>query len=114
MMNGKQIALSVVLADFAALTAYAVYQYGYLGVFAILMANSATWLAIVDLTIALTMVLAWMWNDARERGTSFVPYAVLTLVFGSVGPLLYLIRRFGNETVARQAVLRGSPAARSA
>src|SRR5438270_460258 len=35
-MNAKQIGLSVVLADFAALTAYAVYQYGLIGFFAIM------------------------------------------------------------------------------
>ena len=34
-MNAKQIVLSVVLADFAALTAYAVYQYGLVGFFAV-------------------------------------------------------------------------------
>ena len=32
-MNAKQIGLSVLLADFLALTAYAVYQYGYIGFF---------------------------------------------------------------------------------
>ena len=32
-MNKKQIGLSIVLADFLALTAYAVYQHGYIGFF---------------------------------------------------------------------------------
>jgi hypothetical protein len=104
-MNAKQIGLSFVLADFAALTAYAVYQHGFVGVFELLTANAATWLAFADLTIALSLVLAWMWNDARERGAAFVPFAVLTLALGSVGPLLYLILRFGDErATSRQAL----------
>jgi uncharacterized protein DUF2834 len=100
-MNGKQIGLSLVLADFAALTAYAVYQHGYVGFFAIMMANSATWTALADLTISLSLVLAWMWQDARERNVSFLPYAVATLLLGSIGPLAYLIVRAGEpSTVA--------------
>jgi hypothetical protein len=42
--------------------------------------------------IALTMVLVWMWRDARARGVSPLPYVLITLALGSVGPLLYLIR----------------------
>src|SRR5688500_1949230 len=64
-MNKKQIALAVVLADFSALTAYVVAQYGFVGVFEAVFANWATTLAMVDLTIALTMVMAWMWQDAK-------------------------------------------------
>ena len=33
----------------------------------------------------------------RERGISPMLYLVLTLTLGSVGPLLYLIRRAGSE-----------------
>jgi hypothetical protein len=99
-MNKKQIALAVVLADFAALTAYVVAQYGVVGLFEQAFANSATTLVTVDLTIALSMVTVWMWQDARQHDVSPIPYALLTLGFGSVGPLLYLIRRFGRTTVA--------------
>jgi len=109
-MNAKQIGLSVVLADFAALTAYAVYQYGLVGFFEIMSANAATLTALADLTIALSLVLVWMWNDARERNAAFFPYAVLTLVLGSVGPLLYLIVRSGEEQVARRQALQPASA----
>jgi len=92
-MNAKQLGLSVVLLDFAGLTAYATYQYGVVGIVEAVTANAVTVTALADLVIALSLVLVWMWQDARERGTSLVPYVVLTLFFGSVGPLLYLIRR---------------------
>jgi hypothetical protein len=108
MMNGKQIGLSVLLLGFLDLTAYAVYHHGIRGVFELLTANAVTLTAATDLVIALTMVTVWMWRDARDRGVSPVPYAILTLVMGSVGPLLYLIRRAGAEGMSRATV--GAPA----
>jgi uncharacterized protein DUF2834 len=102
-MNAKQIGLAVVLADFAALTGYAVYQYGYVGFFEIIMSNAATVTAFVDLCIALGLVMMWMVRDARARGVSPIPYVLLTLALGSVGPLLYLIRR--EATTSSDAVV---------
>jgi fatty acid desaturase len=96
-MNGKQIGLSIVLLDFLTLTGYAVYHYGYVGFFEMVMANAVTVTAFVDLVIALTLILGWMWRDARGRGLSPVPYVLLTLALGSVGPLAYLIRREASE-----------------
>jgi len=92
-MSGKQIGLGLVLADFTALTAYAVYAVGYVGFFEALFSNIVGITVFVDLCIALTLVMAWMVRDARERGLSAVPYIVATLLFGSVGPLAYMIRR---------------------
>ena len=53
--------------------------------------------------IALSLVIAWMVRDARARGVSPLPYVVLTLALGSVGPLVYLIRRLASEAPARTA-----------
>lgn len=102
-MNAKQIGLSVLLADFLALTAYAVYQYGYIAFFEFAAANAATLQVFIDLVIALSLIIAWMVRDARARGVSAVPYVVLTLALGSVGPLVYLIRRLASEAPARTA-----------
>jgi uncharacterized protein DUF2834 len=98
-MNKKQIALAVVLADFTAIVGYALFQYGYVGIFAQMFANAATVAAATDLTIALAMVAVWMWQDARRHDISPIPYLVLTAALGSAGPLLYLIRRLGHDTV---------------
>lgn len=97
-MNAKQIGLGVVLFDFVALNAWVVYQLGYIGFVEAMFANLATIAAFVDLTIALSLIAYWMWQDARKRGGAFLPYFLLTITFGSVGPLLYLIRRTGSET----------------
>lgn len=96
-MNTKQLGLEVVLIGFVAFTMYAVYQHGYIGIFEQGLANAATLQVFLDLTVALGLVLLWMWQDARKQGISPLPYVALTLTLGSVGPLLYLIRRFGKE-----------------
>jgi hypothetical protein len=101
-MNIKQIALGIVLAGFSILTAYALLGYGYVGFFREVISNLASVTLLVDLVISLTIILAFLGNDARERGVSLVPYLLLTLAFGSVGPLLYLIRRLGNHDESRE------------
>lgn len=103
-MNWKRIGLGIVLADFAALNVYVVAKYGYVGFFELALANGATIAVLVDLVIALGLVTAWMWRDARDSGRAFLPYAVLTLLFGSVGPLAYLIG--DSETASAPANAR--------
>jgi hypothetical protein len=100
-MNAKKIGLSILLVDFLGLTAYAVYRYGLVGMFELALANAVTTTLFVDLAIALSLVMVWMWRDAREHGISPLPYVLITLASGSAGPLLYLIRR--PETAARGA-----------
>jgi hypothetical protein len=107
-MNGKQIGLGLVLIDFVALTAYAVYHHGYLAFFDFQTMNAIQVQIFVDLIIALTIVLGWMWRDAKSRGISPIPYVVMTLFLGSIGPLVYLIRREATESqsVGAAAVAR--------
>jgi len=92
-MNGKQIGLGIVLLGFLALTAYAFAAHGVMGLFDALLANPATILVSTDLTIALVLVWVLLWPDAHARGISPLPYVLITIAFGSAGPLLYLIRR---------------------
>ena len=63
-MNAKQLGLSVVLLDFSGLTAYALYQYGVVGVVELETANAVTVAAFADLVIALSLVVLWMRQDA--------------------------------------------------
>jgi len=44
-----------------------------------------------ELVIALTLVMVWMWRDAKNSGRSAWPWIVVTLAVGSFGPLLYFI-----------------------
>ena len=107
-MNGRQIGLSMVLVAFAGFEAYAVYEHGVVGIFTAVLANSATTVAFADLCIALGLAAVWMAGDARERGVAVLPYVVLTLTLGSVGPLLYLIRREGRAPMRAVGMARAS------
>ncbi|NVZ83526.1 DUF2834 domain-containing protein [Pseudomonas yamanorum] len=49
---------------------------------------------VIDLYLMALMACVWMYRDARARGKSLVsvlPYWLITAVFVSVGPLLYLV-----------------------
>ncbi len=97
-MNAKQIGISVLLAGFVGLNVYAVAQHGYVGVFEAALATPAGVAVFVDLCISLSLLaLCWLVPDARDRGLSALPYLVLTVAFGSIGPLIYLIRRESTE-----------------
>ena len=85
-MSGKKILLAVVLADFVAITVWGVSQVGLLGLFQGMIAGPAAIVASADLVIALGLVMVWMYGDARARGVSPVPYLILTVALGSVGP----------------------------
>lgn len=100
-MDWKRIALFFVLAGFSALTAYATMQHGVTGMIALALANSVTITLTVDLLIALSLVAAWMWQDARRRGVTPLPYLLVTFTLGSIGPLLYLVRRTDGAVPAR-------------
>jgi hypothetical protein len=86
-----KVFIVVVLALFSVLTAVAVVQYGFMGIFAQAFQNFATIQVFVDLFIASSLIMVWMWFDAKENGRMFWPWALVTLAIGSFGPLLYLL-----------------------
>ena len=86
----KPVILATLLA-FSVLTALAVWHHGYVGIFEVQLQTWAGAQVLVDLAIALTIFLVWVWRDARVAGRNPWPWIVLTLVAGSFGPLLYLL-----------------------
>ncbi|CRM83576.1 DUF2834 domain-containing protein [Pseudomonas sp. 8 R 14] len=49
---------------------------------------------VIDLYLMAVLACVWMYRDARARGRSLasvLPYFLLTAVFLSVGPLLYIV-----------------------
>lgn len=92
-MSLTKLLLAFVLIDFTALSLYALYTAGLTGLVAAVTTNPMAWTLAVDLLIALGLILTWMIRDARTRGVAVLPYVLLTLGLGSVGPLLYLLRR---------------------
>ena len=103
-MSKVQIGLSGVLAGFLTLSVYAVASHGMAGLIRTATGNAVAVMLTVDLCLALTMAMVWMWRDARDRGVSPLPYVLVTLAAGSAGPLLYLIRRAGTAPFQRTTV----------
>ena len=61
-----------------------------------LMSRPDTAQVVIDLYLLATLAAIWMYKDARKRGWSVVsvmPYLLITAIFVSVGPLLYLVVR---------------------
>ncbi|MCF5779911.1 DUF2834 domain-containing protein, partial [Pseudomonas poae] len=59
-----------------------------------LMARPDTAQVVIDLYLMAALACVWMYRDAKARGRSVVsllPYFLLTAVFVSVGPLLYIV-----------------------
>ncbi|TPG76275.1 DUF2834 domain-containing protein [Pseudomonas arsenicoxydans] len=61
-----------------------------------LMSQPDTAQVVIDLYLLATLAGVWMYKDARTRGRSVgavIPYLLITAIFVSVGPLLYLVVR---------------------
>ncbi|MDQ0123201.1 hypothetical protein J2W17_002148 [Pseudomonas lini] len=59
-----------------------------------LMSRPDTAQVVIDLYLMATLACLWMVNDNRSRGGSLsgvLPYLLITLIFVSIGPLLYIV-----------------------
>ena len=55
---------------------------------------------VIDLYIMAALAIVWMYQDINRRGKGvkyWVPFALITLVFVSIGPLLYLVIRPNDQ-----------------
>ncbi|MBU6436867.1 MAG: DUF2834 domain-containing protein [Betaproteobacteria bacterium] len=103
--------LWIVLIAFSVLSAEALWQHGYLGLWRQGFVNLASLQLLADLLIVSLLAVAWMWRDARRCGRNPWPYALITLAAGSFGTLLYLL--LAPRTAlprAHDAALRGKHA----
>ena len=85
--------LWLILVFFGALSGVALWQHGYWGILAPNFQNFGAGQVFADLVIALSLVMVWLWRDARAQGRKVWPWFFLTLFLGSFGPLIYLVTR---------------------
>lgn len=83
----------IALALFGALSTIAMTEFGYVGIFMSPLQSLASLQIFADLLIALTLVMIWIWRDAKASGRNAWPWLIATLTTGSFGPLLYLLTR---------------------
>lgn len=98
----KRLWLIITLIAFLAVTAGALWQHGYVGIFEHQLQNLAGLQVLVDLVIALSLFVVWMWRDAKLGGRNPWPWLVLILATGSIGALVYVLMYKTNESVAAQ------------
>jgi len=96
-MNIRRKLSLILFVPFTALTLYAIAQVGYIGIFDYHRHSPAGWQVFADLVVALLLVMSWMIADAKKSGRNPLPWIVLTLLLGSIGPLLYLM--FSNNDI---------------
>lgn len=101
-MTTKTIAW-VLLVPFLALTAYAIFDVGYIGIFDYHRHSSAGWQVFTDLVIALILVLGWLIRDAKKNGRNPWPFVIATLFIGSIAPLVYVVTGKERAAVATQS-----------
>lgn len=92
-MSIRLFALIVVIVAFAALSAMALIDVGYLGIIEPHFQSWGAGQVFADLVIALVLALFWLVGDARAQGINPWPFVVATLLAGSFGVLFYLVLR---------------------
>lgn len=92
-MSGKKWLLLLVLADFAAFTAYVIFKGDVWAGLVGLTENLVALQASIDLVIAMVLIIIWMVADARKRGINPLPWALAACCMGSLVPLAYLLFR---------------------
>ena len=103
-MNVQTLALAVVIVAFGALSAVALVEHGYWGIFEFHFPASAGWQVLTDLVIVCGLAMLWMIQNAKATGRTVWPYLLLTLTGGAFGPLLYLLvgsLRHGRSPLAQ-------------
>ena len=101
-MQRSLLAITVVL--FGMLSAAALWQHGYWGIIAPHFQSFAGGQVFADLVIALVLVMVWMWRDAKATGRNVWPWLIVTLAFGSFGPLIYLLTRKSGARTGHEGI----------
>lgn len=90
--------ITITLLLFGALTVMAMQEVGYIGLFMSPLQSLAGMQIFIDLVIALSLVMVWLWRDAQATGRNAWPWLLATLMLGSFGPLLYLLTKKPSAT----------------
>jgi len=102
-MSPRLLVLFLVTGLFGALTAVALFDVGYWGIFEPHFQSWGAGQVFADLVILAVLGCVWMVLDARARGLNPWPFVAVTLFGGSFGVLFYLMRRESRGAVNAEA-----------
>jgi hypothetical protein len=91
--------LAFVLVAFSIQGVYVLNQVGYWNIWIHNLNHIADQQVFADLLISLSLVMMWMWRDARATDRIVWPWIALTLAAGSFGPLIYLLTRKSTTNI---------------
>lgn len=100
-MSARLLALIVVIGLFGLLSAVALLDVGYLGIFEPHFQSWAGGQVFADLVIMCVLGCFWMVADGRARGINPWPFVVTTFLLGSFGVLFYLVLREVRQSAPR-------------
>jgi hypothetical protein len=92
-MKHSKLIVLIVLIAFSIQGVYVLSQVGYWNIWIHNLNHVAGQQVFADLLISLSLVMVWMWRDARATDRIVWPWIALTLAAGSFGPLIYLLTR---------------------
>ena len=102
-MTRKQLLYVFLFIDFAILSGWSMYHVGFIGIFEAGVNNPGSIQIFVDLFIAASIAMGFIWQDAKRLGVNAIPYLVVTAALGSFGLIAYLIRRESAKASAAPA-----------
>src|SRR5688572_14956001 len=84
---------ALVLAAFGAFSVWVAAGYGYAGFLSLAAREPWGLQMLLDLAIACSFAIGWMRRDGNKRGIKTWPYVATTIAMGSIGLLVYVVRR---------------------
>ncbi|BBM81698.1 hypothetical protein [Candidatus Uabimicrobium amorphum] len=91
-----KLLFAILLIGFGAYTGYIVLNDGYWSVFEVAFSSLPAIQLYLDLAISVLLIDIWIIFDVQKSGKSWVaavPFILLSMVFGVIGPLVYLVQR---------------------
>ena len=92
-MTARLLSLIGLTLVFGAISAVALFDVGYFGIFEAGLDNWGAGQVFADLVVLAILGMVWMHHDSRSSGINPWPFIVITLAAGSFGVLFYLIAR---------------------
>lgn len=89
-----RLLLGTILALFSLYTGWIIWEFGYTSVFEVSFRQHPSIQVVIDLWIACGLLFFIMILDNQRNGRSLrtvAPYAIITVLAGAIGPLLYFI-----------------------